>query len=499
MKNNLLMGWAEVSITPEKRIRLDGQFYERISEYVETPITVTALAMKTEGEITVICSADLTHIDPRLMREVRERISAELPAVDPKNVIISATHTHTSFVYEGEQGSGLNALAKLMKKYSIEGDEATPEELLPADVMRNGEATAFLVDRVFTAVKESVENLAPAVYANGFGRAAVGMCRRVCYKDGTAQMWGDTYNDEFFALEGGNDNGIELLFTYTEDKKLTGIVANIACPSQILEQRSFISSDYWGKLKKYLRRELGEDIKVLALCSPAGDQCPRDLVRWIEPETPIKDPNVIRTNPPVRRADPSMYDIKGCERVGRRIASEILAVLEEVNEYKTEATLEHKSFVDYKLPLRTVTKEENDAAIAALDAFADAAKNSGVKIGFKENASMHVHAGIVARYERQQTESEVPAEMHIIRFGDIAFATCPFELFLDFANIIRARSAALQTFLIQLACDAKGYLPTEKAELGGHYSAYVSSGHVGHEGGYILVEDTLKEIDKLFN
>lgn len=75
---------------------------------------------------------------------------------------------------------------------------------------------------------------------------------------------------------------------------------------------------------------------------------------------------------------------------------------------------------------------------------------------------------------------------------------CLFELFLDFANIIRARSAVIQTFLIQLASDSKGYLPTEKAEKGGHYSAYVSSGYVGHEGGYMLVEETLKTIDEMF-
>ena len=48
--SKLLAGWSEVSITPEKRIGLAGQFAERISEYVETPITVTALAVESDGE-----------------------------------------------------------------------------------------------------------------------------------------------------------------------------------------------------------------------------------------------------------------------------------------------------------------------------------------------------------------------------------------------------------------------------------------------------------------
>ena len=63
---------------------------------------------------------------------------------------------------------------------------------------------------------------------------------------------------------------------------------------------------------------------------------------------------------------------------------------------------------------------------------------------------------------------------------------------------MRARSKAKQTFLIQLCCGGSGYLPTEKAEKGGHYSAYVSSGKTGHIGGDILVRKTLKEINEMF-
>lgn len=54
-----------------------------------------------------------------------------------------------------------------------------------------------------------------------------------------------------------------------------------------------------------------------------------------------------------------------------------------------------------------------------------------------------------------------------------------------------------QTFIIQVCCGGMGYLPTEKAEKAGHYSAYVSSGYVGHEGGDIFVRKTLSEINKM--
>ena len=77
-------------------------------------------------------------------------------------------------------------------------------------------------------------------------------------------------------------------------------------------------------------------------------------------------------------------------------------------------------------------------------------------------------------------------------------ATNPFEIFLDYGNRIKARSFAQQTFIIQLCNGYGGYLPTEKAEKGGHYSAYISSGNVGHEGGDILVRNTLNQINSLF-
>ena len=88
--------------------------------------------------------------------------------------------------------------------------------------------------------------------------------------------------------------------------------------------------------------------------------------------------------------------------------------------------------------------------------------------------------------------------MHVLKLGDVAFATNPYELFLNYGNQIRARSLAKQTFLSQLTCGAYGYLPTEKAEAGSHYSAFVGSGTAGHEGGALLVRKTVQEINKMF-
>lgn len=490
-------GWSEVSLVPTgRKVNLVGQFYERITDEVADPIGVTALAIECGGEEAIFCACDLGSTSHILLEGVRERLS-KIEGFPVDKVMISAIHTHTSLGYASRSdstkssGNSLDVLRKLMpnvkyeKLVSYEGD----------DLLQGEEAFNFVADRIAEAAKNARENLKEGMYAQSFGRAAVGMCRRVCYDDGSAKMWGDTDMANFTELEGGNDSGIELLFTYDTSKKLTGIIANVACPAQVLEHRNFISADYFGQLKLLLREKYGSDINLLGLVSPAGDQCPRDMIRWVEPETPINDPNIIRNNPTVRVADPSMFDLAGCKKVARRIATEIFYALDEVTDYTSDTDLVHKN-ISLDLPLRRVTIAQKDAALAAIKAFANEIGDG--TINFNDNARMHVHAGTVARYNVQQSVYNTTIEIHVLKLGNMAFATNPYELFLDYGNQIRARSKASQTFLIQLCCGSSGYLPTAKAEAGSHYSAYVSSGTVGHVGGDMLVRKTLQEINEMF-
>lgn len=488
------VGWSEISITPEKKIALSGQFFERISQYVETPITVTAMAVESGEDQLIICSCDLVGVGAEMQNEIRNKVAAKNSEIDTKKIIVNATHSHTSHTAQGGVSTLANAKEILDRFLPEDKQYEVKVSAKGDDFMDAVEAFGFITDRAARAIVEAWENRKSAKYAGGFGRAAVGMCRRVCYDDGSAKMWGDTNKASFTQLEGGNDSGIELMFMFDEKEKLTGVVANIACPSQVVEHRSFISSDYWGKVKILLREKFGDDICVLCLCAPAGDQCPRDLVRWVNPQTPIDDPNIERNDYIERNADPSMFDIAGTWKVGKRIANEVFMAYEEISDLQDDIVLKHK-IIDLDLPIRRVTPAEYEAAVAKLEEYA--AKVEG-RVNFADNAKMHIYSGTVLRYEQQHTQNLVPIELHVARFGDFAFATNPFELFLDFGNQMRARSRAKQTILIQLACDSLGYLPTEKAEKGSHYSAYVSSGMVGHEGGDLLVRKTLEEINKMW-
>ncbi|MBO5906966.1 MAG: hypothetical protein J6Q85_02290 [Clostridia bacterium] len=499
----ILIGWDEQTLVPDKKVRLAGQFYERISQYVESEITVTAMAIEADGDSAIIISADMTNIPDFIMEGVREEFALLTDEIDPSKIMILATHTHTSHTVapykELSHKSPFVNAREILKEFMP--PEKEYKALVTADdsVLDPKDASVFVVKQMVNAAYNAWKKRSEAYYLNAFGRAAVGMCRRVCYNDGTAEMWGDTNRGDFSHLEGGNDSGIELIYVFDKEKKLAGVVANIACPSQILEQRSFISADFWGRAKAIIREKLGSEVYLLALGGAGGDQCPRDLIRWVQPETPIDDPNVNRPYPLKRVADPSMFDISGCNRAGKRIANEIISVYEDLSDFgelKCEAKFEHK-VLNIDLPLRKVTKTEYEHAVREMEYFVQ--KNADKPVfDYSDNAKMHVHSGTVARYRMQQMQETYTIESHVMRLGDVAFTTNPFELFLDYGNRIKARSYARQTFIAQLCCGQGGYLPTKKAEEGGHYSAYVSSGKVGHEGGDMFVRRTLKEINEMF-
>jgi transposase-like protein len=100
----------------------------------------------------------------------------------------------------------------------------------------------------------------------------------------------------------------------------------------------------------------------------------------------------------------------------------------------------------------------------------------------------------------QKNEPIFEMDTHVIRIGDMVFATNPFELFVDYGRRIRNRSKALQTCLVQLSSSSENgfYLPTKRAFDGGHYSGLVKSNWVGPDGGDVLVDKTIKDINSLF-
>jgi hypothetical protein len=458
----LKIGWNRGDITPRGKTLVQGQFHTRISDKVISPLTATALALEVlsdDGvvEQAVFLSCDLPGEGFRadLLRNLEGRCSD----LDRRKLVINCTHTH-------------NAPCVTSGWYDEPKDD--PGFLKP------DEYRLWLAAQLADIVEAAWNDRRPGGISRGFGYAVVGRCRRAVYADGSARMYGQTNREDFAGFESCDDHAVNMLFAYGEGGALTGILVNLACPSQCDEGLSAFSSDFWHNVREAVAARYGAGVHLLPQCAPAGDMSPHLLADQKE-EKDLRDRIGV--------------DDKGI--IARRIMSAIEEGLSSASPVRESVECAHEVKA-LRLPRIMVTKEEYEL-------------EKRIHTMSKEELARQTYAfqrvwpfgpvcNLIQRYERQAAEPVHEVESHIVRLGEMVFATNPFELFVEYGMRIRCRSRALQTFLVQLA-DGSGngfYLPTQRALDGGHYSALIKSNWVGPEGGQILVEETVRAIDSLF-
>jgi len=471
----ILVGWAGRDVTPSGKVSLWGQHHVRITEEVRDPLTTTALALSSEDgeETAMLVSLDAISVTDPVADRCRRLLSDALPDFAPEMLMMSGTHTHTG-------------PDQLPRKNSLRPE--LPEDVLSAEAYRD-----FVAERMCEAAVEAWQNRAPGALSWGRGYAPVGFNRRAAYFDGSSQMYGGTDVPEFSHIEGREDHVVELLFTYDPDRALTGMVVNVPCPSQCTEGSSFISADFWHETREEIRQRHGGHIRILAQCSAAGDQSPRTLLN--------------------RDADARMLRLKAYgddynEARRQDIADKVAAVVDEVlplvsTEIHEGIEFAHRS-VALELPRRKGTEEELKAAreqVAALteklEGLASSDPASGEYTGALMKRTFHQHVIAICEAQQRGENLTLPVELHVLRIGDVAMCSNRFEFFLDFGDRVKARSKALQTFVVQLTGQGN-YLLTERAMQGGSYGASVESSPIGPDGGQMVVEATLAAINELF-
>jgi len=485
----LTIGWASADLTPDEPVQLAGQFHMRVSEGVRDPVTATALALAggandTSPAAVVLVSCDLVAIPDSLRDAVRERVAAAIPELDSRQVVLNATHTHTApevrtpIDYE-RHGGGISSSGICVD--------------LPT--MDPGAYVAVAAERIAGAVAAAWRARAPGAIGYGVGQALVGRNRRSTFEGGVSRMYGDTTVPDFDHIEGYEDHSVNLLGTWDADGRLTGLVVNVPCPSQVSEHEFTVSADYWHETRAELRRRWGDDLFVLPQCSAAGDQSPH--IQW------------------GRAAEERMLRLAGRtrrEEIAVRIADTVDATLPVMERDRQSQPRFATCRETLDLPRRTLSQADVDEALAEAEPLrAEYEKLQQVLDAHPERKDeprwyvrlTHCYRrtkwceGVALRFELEKTSPTLPIEAHIVRLGEVAIATNPFEYYLDFGIRIKARSPAVQTFLVQLA-GAGTYVPTERAVAGKSYGAIPASTPVGPEGGRMLAEWTVDALRQLW-
>ncbi len=468
-ENKILIGWGHQDITPELPVMLHGQFYLRLATEVLDPVTVTALAIESENKSSriVMVSLDLVCVPDYVRDEVRREISEKCPDLEPENIFLSATHTHEAMLM-----SGIERIAWP----DVEGFDRE-------------KVTRFIIDRTVEAIQEAWASRSPGAISYGVTTAVVGTNRRMCYNDGTARMYGDTSVDEFINIEGDCDHNVNLLFTYDQKNKLTGMIVNVPCPSQVTETIDQVSADFWHETRCEIRKRHGDNIYILPQCSSAGDQAPH-----------------IQINPASQRR---MLELKygsdiplaWRQEIANRLADAVDEGLAITSKDIRDKVILKQECIQINLPIWMLTKEHVELAKKEMAEWQKKLDNLKPdlldKIYSASHSKIKYYRNIIERYGQQAERSGFFTEINIVRLGDIVFATNRFELFLDFGRRIKTRSRALQTFIVQLA-GLGTYLAPHRS-CGQAYGATPMDGEVGPEGGNVLVEETIQRINDMFN
>jgi hypothetical protein len=505
--NELKIGWASRDVSTTAPINIPGQFHMRISQGIIDPVTVSALAIDNGTDCAIFLSADVVVIRCRLLDDIRSRVAAMDPRVPALKILMSATHTHTAPTTYGESAQA--------KDGSFEG---RADEMPDAgvEIASAQEYRRFFVERAAEAVVEAYAKRAPGGIAYGYGYAVVAHSRRVVYFDdlskrpgaiansthgvnGHAAMYGNTNDPQFSHYEAGADHFINLLYTFDARGKLTGAIVNVPCPSQNSEGERRLSASFWHEVRQAVRAEHG-DVFLLPQCAAGGDLSPR-VLHYKKAEARRFRLKYGTDNP----KNVSEYFTR--KDIAQRIAgafSEVLAWAKK--DIRAAAPLQHVVETVH-LAKRLITKDEYEHAKTELEKLnRQPFQTDGDPVERLDHNSILVagrnrYRRIIERYETQASEPKWPMELHVLRIGDIAFASNQFELYMDFQHRIQARSPFEQTFIVQLAgtpgVGGGTYLATERGVWGRGYSASMYCNEVSPQGGQELVEETVKVLQSL--
>ncbi len=505
---DLLIGWSSADITPAEPVIAAGGSSARVFDEANDPITATVLVLESAPNenqaesMSVMVSLDLVASSNYLKGKIFEKVERDFPEINTEKIILNATHSHAAPATRLSPDR-----SKLLKKHGIDLPVEWAQYGYKIDgVMSPAAYVEYAAEKIAAAVGSAWKNRKPGGISFGKAHAFVGQNRPTAYFDGHSRMYGDTNDFEFSHLEGYEDHSVNLLYTWDKKNELTGVMVNVAVPAQT-EYGPKLSADYWYETRMELRKRLGENLYVLPQISAAGDISPKILVD--------------------HRAEERMRKMSGRsqrQQIGINIADAVTSILPVMKENidwtpllkhrvgKVQLTRRHISHDDIYTARGTWHKPQVETVPEAFDRLMAEYKKRYQEL--EENPELKkkkrwyvpiskaywrlMRAAVVMdRYQLERSDPSLEVEVHVVRIGDMAIATNPFELYVDFGMQIKARSNAVQTFVVQLAGEGS-YLPTHRAVAGGDYGAIPQSNLVGPEGGRQLVNQTLALIDSLW-
>jgi len=433
----LQIGLATRDITPPVGYRLAGYFYERRSTAMHDSLSAKAVVFR-QGETRfalVIC--DLCQTAGEVVERARGE-AARRTGILAENICVASTHTHTGPEYFGPLAEHLHRLA-----VAAANGGADPGQ--PIDY------PALLAARIVEAIVAADAAVAPAeLRVSDARQEGLAFNRRYVMKDGSVAWNPGKLNPKIDRPAGPIDPQIQYLWVARLGKdRPAAVLTNFALHADTVGGTEF-SADFAHYLQEGLRKAFGPELVSIFAQGTSG--------------------NVNHVNVSTDRKQGGFGE---AERIGSALAAGATPATRKAVAPAPLAVATAR----VELPLQQYTPEEIANARALF------AKIQERKLPFLEGVKA---AKIVKLYDRHGGRP-INTRVQAVRLGaDTALVMVPSEMFVEFGLEIKRRSPFAHTFVIELANESFGYVPTKKAFEEGAYEPTNST--IAPGGGERLTE-----------
>ncbi len=430
-------GAAAVDVSPEKfPVVVNCGFLEASGASSRDKLYARALVLDDGGTRIAIVIVDSCMMPREFLDRVKELVAEELK-IPTERQLIAATHTHTAPAVMGCLGS--------------DADKNYPP---------------FLERQIVAAVRQANANLAPAkagwsvVSAEGLTNNRQWILRSDKVRNDPfgnptvrSNMHPGYLNPDFVGPSGPVDPWLTVFSVRTADDKPLAVLANF---SMHYFGSAPVSADYFGRVCANLEKRFGkENAKFVAIHSQgtAGDLHWMDYSK-AQTKTTIDD-------------------------YASAITDKIEEALKEV-EYRDNITI---SMAEAKLTLdrRVPDKARLEWARKIVAEMKDAKPKTQPEIYAREAIFLH---------EEPKRELKLQA----IRIGGLGIAAIPNEVFALTGLKIKALSSIGDTFTIELANGAEGYIPPAEQHVLGGYTTWPARTAALEVGAEAKITDAVLEL-----
>lgn len=419
--NTLRAGAATSNITPALGCSINGGMTDRQARHIHDELHARALVLDDGHTQLAIVVCDSCALPGSLIHAAKHAAHGHT-GIPPSQMLVSATHTH----------SAPTAVAVF---------QSEPDE----------EYASFLALRIADAIRRAANNLAPAQIAWGNGAVPHHVFnRRWRMKPGTippnpfgrvdeVQMNPPVGSPNLVEPAGPTDPQLSLLAVVGPERQPLAVLANYSLHYVGGVPAEHISADYFGAFAV----RLGELLGVSAWQDPP-------FVGILSNGTSGNINNIDFLHPRPPRAPYEQIRI-----VAGDVAAEAQRVIAGLS-YESQVVLgarESRIVLGRRLP----TAEEVAEARRIL--------------AMGEGLPLTTLPEIYARETVLMADlpAQVETVVQVLRVGDVAIVALPCEVFVETGLLIKQDSPLPMAFVISLANDYAGYLPTpEHHRLGGY-------------------------------